>query len=581
MDSHENRSNPLSNANMLLNDVRGINRAVTALSLRPHEFQPGPFEITVIADALPEAQQRHNEISIAQAERAFEHASAWHDNLMRSAEFAAGRQDQANDLLWEISEQNAQALTYLGVLVQVSAEATLQLTYMGDVLNSVNGQLIDMEKSAARRHGELIALIRTPLLVEADERFLEAHEHFALQNYGLCLDKLRRVFDCRSTHVPAWLLFGRLSANRGQPAVAKASFRRAADHAMQQENIDGYVTAMIRLSHLERLVGNFVDAHKVMVEACKGVPTSSPLLPKAKYEELKARIAVPEHRNATTGSEIARELQMLFEVLPDLRAEVETSPLFALCREHCRWLESGPYSALYDSCCQLLPRAERSWNETWKHHSHHRFGSAFVQILRVITRVLEEHEYGKTGDERTQRLLSDAKALVARLHRSSQQIGLDEAVVLRQNGLLIRFLELKIGLYGYFRADPSRAELSEEEFSSVERLIEYMAAQAFHSGEQDDMSREIETSVLFTEYRTTRNAKKLLLIRKIETIIARHLEAEAAKLAAESEAVQLAEQVRLQREWASNSAQVSLGFVQFFMVIAMFAMFCCAGIAIR
>lgn len=256
---------------------------------------------------------------------------------------------EANDHLGSIEEATLKANDQLDDLITVTREAgegierqirVSSLEASRFLAAHVQSQTLHLEKAlrvltvaleegADRRHRELLETLRQELLNRAQEKYQQAACHFRIGETGLCLIELENAIDNDSTHPQVWILLGRLAFKRGLPAMAKASFHRAAACAADEHKKEwaAYTDAMLRLSEVERIVGNHDEGIKILRDAQMKVSGQAPELGTIlRYEELKAWWVHPTRR--IDPKDMARYLREIFVRDNVYRETVATSPIW-------------------------------------------------------------------------------------------------------------------------------------------------------------------------------------------------------------------------------------------------------------
>lgn len=317
--------------------------------------QPGPFEMT--AELEREAEE-HAVILRRQADDARETLVAVErlheveaENLLvagvaaLSAERSREHLSYACDALDDLGDGIAEANEHLGDIVRgidrLHVTVGQAARFIGQQIGEVGRRQVaaqveiarKQEESSERRHRELIAELKRELGNRADEKFLQATIQFRTRHNNDALREIRETFRHDSTHVGAWILYGRLCIRRAQPGHARACYRRAIGYAEQKRDWNGCIDAAVRLSHLERMVGNYVAACETMERTLKNVNRKSPLYDAVSYEEKKARWAWTWNasgRNVPDSVVLGMrdELSVLLKTSPDLRADIARSPLW-------------------------------------------------------------------------------------------------------------------------------------------------------------------------------------------------------------------------------------------------------------
>lgn len=207
------------------------------------------------------------------------------------------------------------------------------------------GALFDLDAHAEARHQELMRAMVTPRTIRAEEKFQQAVIQFRTGNISKALRELRKALEDDSTHMPALMLFGRCCYRQGRPREAKAAFRQTAALALDGQDCETYIAAILRLSRLERLLGNKRAANVVLREAMNKAPKEwGPLLVDLAYEHIASNWITFQRRNraqllkgtggmpAEAGKFIKLLQREVFVHRPEMRDVVAKSPDWELAR---------------------------------------------------------------------------------------------------------------------------------------------------------------------------------------------------------------------------------------------------------
>ena len=283
------------------------------------------------------------------AMRGAEHLEHISNSMDASEEWLENISDgvwEVNDGVWEIAREVGQANVTLEriengqvtlgdrITNQIQISGQLIIRALSEAMYGMTDEVVasqreiaeQHEESGGRRHRELLSKLITPLANEAEEKFAQAQTLYRTHDNGLCAKELGAVFERVRTHELGWTLFGQLLVRLGQPTLAREAFARATRFALDKDNLEAYVVAMVHLSHLERVVGNYQRAYDIMVEVQTTIGRYSSLSPWVRYELLKAFWVLK--KKTCSPYKMWYDLQELFEDWPELRDEVAVLPLW-------------------------------------------------------------------------------------------------------------------------------------------------------------------------------------------------------------------------------------------------------------
>ncbi len=505
-------------------EMREIKAAVRDIAGDVHEFSSGQYEIASYnserVGAQFEAMQTSNQALLDAQSLAADNAQLAHRERLQALE---SQQSTLEDIL----RVQGMHIAIASLLLRSAQNAEANLDCMCDMLDKIDDGLARNDRLAALRHVELLDAIRRPAQIKADEKYAHGLAQFDAGHLALAAKDLRAALGHVSVHVPSLLLLGRVCVERGLAGEAKALFRRTAKHAAQQNNLDAYASAMIRLSHVERIVGNLESAYKIMVEALTFLRKQEKdgddqdeddweddaeaersfnrrIL--VAYETLKARWAVPANQNKEVVREVGWELRHLYTMNEGLREEVAELPLFASLREYCPWLgdrlEEVDYSSQYEDIGLLLSlTTSDKYPKTYDAEN-------FMGVLMFMNSVVEDVRSGYVPrDAVTDELLADLTPMVMcmMINIENGRGNCDDLVALLETELEKRrddvsFLSSKVSLYDFIVSDEAYrkklrwqdAEPIEDELSRLCITIEptsalfapYHAALAAHAEEE-------------------------------------------------------------------------------------------------
>lgn len=137
------------------------------------------------------------------------------------------------------------------------------------VASFIQKSVAALDRAQQARHAELIATMREPLSIEAEQKYQDALVNFGIRNMGVALRDLEEMFKRKSTHVLGWILFGQVSFACGRSREAKDAYALAAQYAWPNRReaphqARAYNEALSRLAGLEYLQGNYADALAVL-----------------------------------------------------------------------------------------------------------------------------------------------------------------------------------------------------------------------------------------------------------------------------------------------------------------------------
>lgn len=546
---YQGRADPFSNFNVIRNELVALRETATELAVRNNDQLTGPYEINVDTTELVRAQEEANDIARESADRQYQLSREFAEEAAERAEEAAEREERAivqrKELLAEL-ESVGMDIGFIRLEARRSVE---YLSCVCDALEEANGLLsaIDgtlreefsqAERSANSRHHELIALLdeshselvrvlATPRGTEAEELYQHALMQHRAKEFALCRRDLEALLLLNSTHVAGWILFGRLCLHYGQPAFAKTSFARAATYALEFKNKKAYVVAMIRLSHLERSVGNFERAYEVMVEVAGSVDKDSPLWPRVAYERIKADWAVRDHRTPEHAFDLALDLVSLFEDDPELRDEVASLPLFAQLRVYCPWLKIGKkrFATLAEQIEILLrlwpEHAERVTFE-YEYNPYYRENvqNAFLVVLARIHDLLNAAGYNWIGGRTFDLLIHSERAVatifkaVIKFDRKKQEFDMQFLGAVFDQGVDgdVEWLEILVKAHDLFMIKGEVVALDDSDYIDIHCRLRQIANYTNYFAKHPERLeldaklgsvrlKEIEWSPLFAEYR--------------------------------------------------------------------------------
>ena len=143
----------------------------------------------------------------------------------------------------------------------------------------IQQQLDNADANQERRHKENIAdrqfLFRNRASLQADEYFSFAHDQFLAGNTKKSLKELEKAFHEKSTHIPSMLLLGDILVQQGQWPEAKDTFYSVSKLAQQQEDVTSYDSAILALAKIEKSVGNWEQAKKLLEDSLERKHSSS------------------------------------------------------------------------------------------------------------------------------------------------------------------------------------------------------------------------------------------------------------------------------------------------------------------
>lgn len=384
----------------MIGDLHALRELAEEQSLHDHPAPPGPYELSVDLQALDEVSERLTEMVEAQMEAAGEHS------LMLMHQVEGERQTRL--VLEDLLEVQANNLLVTGAVALATSGAVDRLDYIADAIDESNEWLEDIdcgifnisntlerieeglhevgddicreirvsgrraakflarrmtalseaalryqyeiavsqERSAQQRHEELLRAVTTPLSNKAEEKYRQAMVQYQTRHFGLCARELREVFRHDSTHVLAWVLYGRLCSRRGQPALARAAYQRAVSYAAIAGNYQSYTVAVLSLSRLECLVGNWKRAQTILRDACQEAASDQTAFTRLLYEQMKTVWCDPER--VIPASSMKSVLEAIFMRDPNLRDEVARTPAWTSLFEDVWYLRFGnaPYLEL-------------------------------------------------------------------------------------------------------------------------------------------------------------------------------------------------------------------------------------------
>lgn len=586
-----------------------INDAVRDIASNAAEHPPGPYEIASYdGEALSaqfEALQESNNALLEQQ-------SIAEDNARQS------RREQTW-VLEDIRDAQGQHIAITSMMLRSMENSEASLDVMADTLDEIdrglaklatqlNGAAAAFMAEQARiatennrladlRHAELIDVLRQPAQTAADEKYAYGLAQFEAGHLALAAKDLRCALGHVSVHVPSLLLLGRVCVERGLAREAKSLFRRAATHAAQRNNLDAYVAAMIRLSHVERVVGNLESAHKIMVEAQKFLAardndpvevadeddwdddadgddeyvTDAQLQSNRRhrlvdYEELKARWAIPANQCDEVARDVTWVLRRLFGENTSLRGEVARLPLFANLRERCPWLKyrADDGWVLQDEAIGLL-LALSSAKRYPKEHSKEHIVTVFARVLRRMRDIIADVRSGRIPpDAMSKELLVDFTAIemCIELHGREDDDDLVVAFAFAVGTItpVVRFLELKVSLHDLLlRHAAYRKGLRWKEAEPIRAGLDRIK-QAMHGEQRRRLERETDgRSALFAPYHAALAARAeeervraAQAAEEARAVAEKRAEAERQRVAREAAAAKAAEAARRQAEYEAR-----------------------------
>lgn len=560
-------------------ELREIKESVRDIANTTAEYSPGPYEIASYDNGALSAQFE----ALQESNNALLEAQSIADDSARQS-----RREQTW-VLEEIREAQGQHIAITSMMLQSIENSEANLDAMVDAFDEINHGLAKFVKQfdgtaarfmkqqariaqennrlADRRHAELIDVIRQPAQNAADEKFAHGAAQFKAGHLALAAKDLRSALGHVSVHVPSLLLLGRICVERGLAKEAKAFFHRAATHATQQNNRDAYVAAMIRLSHVERVVGNVKRAHSVMVETRAfldkhdGGTGSDRRRRYADYEELKARWAIPTNQRIDVALAVAWELQRLFYDSPQLRQDVANLPLFASLRKLCPWFNEhvgnryAPFGDANEAVHFLLPLVERL--VAAKGVGDDDIETVFVRALRFMATAPKNGARGIKVigvDE----LFHDVTPTIIcgfiqgeRKEYGSHVKQIKTVIVKYELVWSVMFLELKASLAAYLANNPGhRKQLPWKEAERVSCRLASIAACANECSKREVSEAVAKSTGLFAPYSAALQARA-----ESERINEeRRVSAERLRLEQEAAARAAQRQVEFEARWGPGEA---------------------------
>jgi hypothetical protein len=133
---------------------------------------------------------------------------------------------------------------------------------------------------------EIVGALNSGQVIKANERYSFAYDQYQIGSYSAAIKELKFALKEMSTHIPSLILLGTISTHYALWSKAKDSYYQASLLAKRNGDVKLYNLAMIGLANVEFLVGNRVQAKRLIEQSIE--KDYSPELDKA-YLKMCAR----------------------------------------------------------------------------------------------------------------------------------------------------------------------------------------------------------------------------------------------------------------------------------------------------
>ncbi len=214
----------------------------------------------------------------------------------------------------QVLEWQHEALEHIGITIQKGTETLEKRLY--EIKQGLIEQYLQQERhhiceiqTLEKINKTLNYNARNIQLHKAEERYLDAHQHFNAQNYRGASQDIKKALKEKSTHLPSLIMRGKIEAHRHSWKNAAETFAYASKLANQEKNSEAYQAAILGVVHTKIMDGDFEDAIKSLGEGIEKYTGEEYLL---KLQKEKFYLGVIDAKRKGTIKERTGEIEDKF-----------------------------------------------------------------------------------------------------------------------------------------------------------------------------------------------------------------------------------------------------------------------------